>query len=452
MELTIKGNINYCASIVSIKNIIDLEGCNNIKGTTIFGNHVIVSKDVKIGDLGVYFPVETRISDEFLSYNNLFDKPELNRDKTKKGFFSTKGRVRAVKLRGFVSDGFWIPIQSFLGRINQREIDPFKEGDSFDHINGNKICEKYFVPCHNGIGNNTKRNEKKSKKRFSKVIDTQFRFHIDTQLLGRNLDKLKPYALYDISQKLHGSSFIVSNLLCKRKLTLKDKIAKKLGVSIKETEYDSLYASRKVIKNAGLCKNQSGYYSEDIWGKVNEELKPFLQQGMTIYGEVVGYLSNGRMIQKNYDYGCKVGEHKNFIYRITTTLEDGHVIEWPMLHVREWCNQNGLNAVPLLYYGSIKNWFICNGLDDLEYIDLVDNSDWKNIFMERLTEVYLEKDCILGIVPVGCISKMPDEGIVIRNDSSLDIEVFKHKSFNFKCAESKQLDSGETNIEDNQEV
>ena len=36
----------------------------------------------------------------------------------------------------------------------------------------------------------------------------------------------------------------------------------------------------------------------------DDYIKPFLQKGMTLYYEIVGFLPNGGYIQKNYDYGC----------------------------------------------------------------------------------------------------------------------------------------------------
>lgn len=452
MELTIKGNINYCASIVSIKNIIDLEGCNNIKGTIIFGNHVIVSKDVKIGELGIYFPVECRISDEFLSHNNLFDKPEFNRDKTKKGFFSTKGRVRAVKLRGFQSDGFWIPIQSLLGLISQKDIDQFKEGDSFDHINGNKVCEKYFVPCHNS-GSSNKRKETKANKKFSRIIKEQFHFHIDTPLLGRCIGNINPDQIISITQKLHGSSFIVSNILCNKKLNVFEKTLKKIGVNIRTTEYEGVYASRKVIKNQYINENVSkGYYGVDLWGVVDKELKSFIKTGMTLYGEVVGYIpESDKAIQKNYDYGCNPGQHENYIYRITTTSEDNVVYEWSMLQVQQWCKKNGLKAVPLLYYGKVGQLFAKLYMTHYKVTGNSIPEYDSNTFLDLLTKEYLEKKCTKENFDVFCSNDVWDEGVVLRVEN-LDIESYKLKSFNFKCQESKQLDSGETNIEDNQEA
>ena len=106
------------------------------------------------------------------------------------------------------------------------------------------------------------------------------------------------------------------------------------------------------IKNQYLYKNkQIHYYTTDIWKVGAEEFKSFLQKNMTIYYEIVGYLSDGKMIQKNFDYGCKQGQHEKYIYRITITNSDGIVTEWSMLQIQQWCKQNGLKAVPEHYYG-----------------------------------------------------------------------------------------------------
>jgi hypothetical protein len=52
-----------------------------------------------------------------------------------------------------------------------------------------------------------------------------------------------------IMEKYHGTSFVVSNVLIKKKLSLKDRIGKFFGMNILDTEYGLLYSSRKVIKN-----------------------------------------------------------------------------------------------------------------------------------------------------------------------------------------------------------
>ncbi len=429
MLLEVKGNPNYIATVVEIDNIIELENCDNIQATSIFGNSVIVSKDVQVGDKGIFFPVETKISSEFLSHNSLYRDKTLNRDKERAGFFELNGRIRCMKLRGYKSEGFWIPIDSLQGLVN--DISKFEIGIEFDHINGNKVCEKYMIPVKTQSQNQGQKKKDIAEK-FDKLVSGQFSFHIDTSQLGKNVHKIKPDDVISITKKLHGSSFISSYILCNRKLTIRDKVAKLFGVNIQDKEYDYIYASRKVIKNRFIIKQHNDYYKEDIWGTAHKELEPFLEKGMTIYGEVVGFLKAGGYIQKKYDYGCKPTEHKNYIYRITTTNEDGTVFEWSMLQIQQWCKQKGLNAVPLLYYGRAR---------DLFNIPITEH--WNQEFLKNLQDFYLEIKCTI------CQNDVWDEGIVVRVES-LDIEPYKLKSFNFVAEESKALDKGEVNIEDNQ--
>lgn len=430
MILEVKGNPNYIATVVEIDNIIELENCDNIQATSIFGNSVIISKDVQIGDMGLFFPVETKISSEFLSHNSLYRDKTLNRDKERAGFFELNGRIRAMKLRGNRSEGFYIPIDSLRGLVT--DISKFSVSDEFDHINGNMLCEKYIVPVKSQSQSQGQKKKDLADK-FDKLISGQFNLHVDTNQLGKNIHKINPDDIISITAKLHGSSFVSSYILCNRKLTIRDKIARLFGVKVKDTEYDYIYSSRKVIKNRYLTKTEHvDYYKEDIWGTVHKELGPFLDKGMTVYGEVVGFLKSGGYIQKNYDYGCKPNEHKTFIYRITSTNEDGKVFEWSMLQIQQWCKAKGLLAVPLLYYG-----------EAMELFDIPTMNHWHQEFLKSLQEYYLEKKCTI------CQNDVWGEGIVLRTES-LDIEAYKLKSHNFLIDESKSLDNGDVNIEDNQ--
>jgi hypothetical protein len=440
MKLEVKGNKNYCATIVQIDNKIDLEGCDNICGTTIFGNHIIISKDIEVGQVGIYFPVECSIKDVFLKVNNLYRDKTLNEDQTKSGFFELNGRVRCMKLRGFKSEGFFIPIESLFWIVKDIDI---KIGDEFDYIDDMMICEKYVIKSKKQEQVN-KSNKKSKIKKISKLLDGYFRLHIDTEQFGKNLHKFKLDDFISITEKIHGCSFISSNILCKRKLTLKDKIAKFLGAKIIETEFDNIYSSRRVIKNEFEDNKVTHFYNEDIWGIVNNELKNFLTKGMTIYGEVCGFLSNGEAIQKIgpyiYDYGCKPKEHKIYIYRITLTDNDGKVFEWSMKQIQDWCKEKGLNAVPLHYYGTVKNFIQFTGING----SFIDDKNYQNQFLETIVNTYLERDCYI------CSNKVPAEGVCIRKEINY-IEVYKAKAFKFRNAETVSLDKGEENIEDNQE-
>lgn len=47
-----------------------------------------------------------------------------------------------------------------------------------------------------------------------------------------------------------------------------------------------------------------------------------------------------------------------------------------------------------------------------------------------------------------CVNDVPEKGVVIRIEDNLEFEAYKQKSYKFYEYESKQLDSGEINIEE----
>jgi hypothetical protein len=420
-------NKNYCATIVAIQNVIPLENCDNVVHTSIMGNLVVVSKDIKIGELGLFFPVECQLSKEYLSANNLYRNQTLNADTTQKGYFEENGRIRCVKFRGHNSEGLFMPLKS-LDFITTSYPELSVE---FNSLNDIEICKKYVIKRDriSGESSNKKDRNKNMKKYESKLIDNQFRLHLDTSQLFRNLHEITPDSLISVSYKIHGTSTISSYILCKKPLKWYEKILKKIGVNVVDTHYDYIWSSRKIIKNEELNPNAEHYYKEDIWGITHKELEPFLQKGMTIYAEIAGYLHNGGAIQKDYDYGCLTGQHKTFVYRITQTNVDGKVYEFSAKQVQEWCKLNGLTPVPELFYGYAKDLF------NDERLTL---KNWRIKFLEEIKKRYNEKDCYL------CNNKVIEEGVVIRVEN-LNVKVFKQKSVGFLEYETKLLDQ---NIED----
>ena len=433
-------NSNYAAIIVSISNVIPLEGMDRIQAAIILGNQVIVGKNINKGDMGIYFPVECQLNAEYLKNNNLYRKADLNLDpKARPGYFEENGRVRCAKLGGHKSEGIFMPLES----VNYAGEFTFEIGDTFDELNGHEICKKYIVKQNRTPGQPGNKKIRNTKKYESKLVENQFRFHQDTSMLFRNLHRINPDSLISITYKIHGTSGISSYVLCKRKLNWIEKLLYKLKVSIKTEQYDYLYSSRKVIKNEELNPNAQHYYGEDIWGIAHKELEPFLEKGMTLYYEICGYLPSGGLIQKDYDYGflnpIESGSTKHtlgfnygiFIYRITHTNTDGKVFEFSAKQVQDWCKKNGLNAVPELYYGYAK-----------EFSDeRLTEENWRNKFLETIKQRYNEKLCYM------CQNQIPEEGVVIRIEG-LDFEAYKQKSTAFYERETAQLDKGESNIED----
>ena len=448
MKINKPKNENYAAVVVEIKTIIPLEKCDNVQAAIIMGNQVVVSKDVKVGDTGLYFPLECQLSKEYLSNNNLYNKYELNIDNTKKGYFDENGRIRCQRFRGHKSEGLFMPKESLNFCLKVGDI--LNLNDTFDELNEIPICSKYVVKTNRTPGQPGSKKSKSTKKYESKLVENQFRFHQDTSMLYRNLHRIEPNSLISITYKLHGTSGISSYVLCKQPITKLDKIKEwlwnmsyKIGnltrnstwsFSMNTTKYDYIYSSRKVIKNEELNPNAQHFYNEDIWGIAHNEVKDFLQKGMTFYYEIVGFLPNGGSIQKDYDYGCEPTKHAIYIYRITSTNVDGKVIEFSAKQVQDFCKKNGLNAVPELYYGYAKNFYPYLGdQDDLE--------KWRSDFLLVIKSQYNEKDCYM------CSTKVPEEGCVVRIEG-LEFEAYKQKSELFYQRETKLLDKGESNIED----
>lgn len=423
-------NENYCGTIFQIKNTFPLQKCDMIQSTIIFGNSIIISKDVKVGDIGVYFPAETQLSHEFTSKNNLYRHSEMNENKNSKGYLEDNRRIRTMKMRGNKSCGLWLPLTclSFCCNINE-----FKVDDVFDEVNEIPICNKYIAKRQISQGTGKK---KQKLPKISKLIQNQFRFHEDTAQFGKNAHKFEENDIVSISSKLHGTSLVSGMVLCKKKLNWFYKFLKKIGLKIIDTEYDNLFSSRKVIKNDDLRrKNSNDYYKVDIWGLANEKLKEYLLDGMTIYAEIVGFLPNGGYIQKPYDYGCESNTFEIYIYRITYTNPSGDVFEFSAKQVQDWCKQRGLNPVPELYYGKAIDIF---NIYDVNY-DIT--LDFKDNLINALRDIFLEKDCSM------CKNKLPAEGIVIRKEIN-ELEAYKFKSFRFLERETKQLDKGEVDIEE----
>lgn len=436
----VEGSENYCCTVVKLPPKQKVEGLDKLVKVTVFGNDCLIGKDVDESELQLFFPAESVIYHDLLSANNLYRDSTRNYDNDKKGFFEDTGRCKTIKFRGVTSTGFIIPITA-LDACQELYSDGLKEGDEFNTIEGTVLCKKYKIIRQQATTTKESRFNKKLK-RFDKLVPNQFRFHESTSHLAKNLHHFNPEDIIVITDKWHGTSTVHSNVLIKKELTIKEKVAKWFGIDVVDKKYDNLYSSRSVIKNQYINKEATaGYYNEDIWGVVNKELEGKIEQGITIYGEIVGYLSSGKMIQKGYDYGCQPGieghtvtsegyaipVHRVLVYRITYTKPDGNVIEYSWQQIKDYCKKHTLETVKELYFG------IC-GIEDQES------------FLKTLQEDYLEKDC------VHCKNKVPAEGICVRIDGRESYMTYKLKSKRFLEHETKELDKGEENIEDLGEV
>lgn len=430
-------NKNYCATVVKLDKFVDLPKCDNVKHAIILGNSVIVSKDKKQGEIGLFFPVETALSKDFLEANNLYRDQIKNQDPIKKGYFEDHGRIKCMKFRGHKSEGFFIELYSlgaflFEGEQGAEDLAKISVGSEFDEVNGLKICEKY-VPKRNQTSGLPGKKGKQAVKYISRLVDNQFRLHADTSNLRKNIEKINPDDIIAILYKLHGTSFAVGNVMVKEQLNWWGRMLKRVYGGVQKTYYDIVYSSRKVVKNEYETKNHKHFYGYDLWADIKEKLKDSIQKGITLYGEAVGYLETGGYIQEGYDYGCEPGKYSIYIYRITSTNIDGQVIEFTWSQIEDYCRKYGLNTVPVLYYGRAGKLF-----------PISTEHHFHENFLAMAEKMYLEKDCYM------CKNIVPAEGIVGKKDNTFDYEAYKLKSFRFLERETRELDKGIIDIETEQ--
>lgn len=368
--------------------------------------------------------------------------------------FEDNGRVKAIRLRGELSEGFIIPVtvlQNYILSVTNKELENIKEGTEFNTVehDGKEfwISKKYLSKRSYSNGSRTPGGKsKKLPKGLDKIIDNQFRFHYDTLLIKKCPFVLNPDALIHLSSKIHGTSGISAHVLCRRPLTTIEKILSFLRLSPKEQiQYDYIYSSRTVVKNKYYNKEVgAGYYGCDVWAEADKLVKPHLAKGETAYYEIVGFLPTGQYIQKGYDYGCvppkseeEYTPEKHFkvrIYRVTSTNVDGQVFEYSTQQVKQWCAKNGLIPVTEYYYGKAG---------DL-YPELDSTEHWNENFLNKLANdanFNMEKNS------PECTNKVPHEGVVIKIEDGLS-RAFKLKCFKFLNKEQEALDKGEENIED----
>ena len=379
------------------------------------------------------------------------------------GFFNKTGRVRSIRLGGVASKGYLFTLEE-LAKYNPKVKDINLEeylGQDFDTVDG-ELFVKAYVPFVPEKRTKTSNAEKRNKKivRFDRMIEGEFSFNYDSLLLPKYIHKIKPTDSVAITVKIHGTSFVCGKVHVKTPIKLpfmqrmRNKFIDLTGLFKKyrtidyKVEYGNVTSSRTVIKNKYINKDVTdGYYSVDVWGEYGELIYPYLSEGMTLYGEIFGYLTNNtKMIQKQYDYGCEVGTNKLMPYRITTSLPDGGKYEWNVEEVKDWTEKlikehpeiaDRIHVIDLLYHGTLTDLYPTLSLTE----------HWNENVLEELRNdkkhFGMEKDEPL------CENKVVREGLCIRIDDDETNENFKLKCQKFYDREKKLMDEGEVDIEMN---
>lgn len=344
----------YTALITCIKDIQPIKNADFIVSATLAVHNVsiadvVVSKDMQIGDKGLYFCQDVQLSEAYAHANNLVAVYDETGKKIGGGFFDEKRRVRAQRFKGVKSEGLFMPLSSLMYVFDtdysfHSWLESIEEGMRFQEINGQIICHRYPKNTQN-----TQNANSGSQNAVKKQLDVlNFPEHYDTPQIIHYLSDIEKLAgsRVVITEKLHGSSHRVGCVAVRKHapLTFWQRLSNKLAhyfSFLKEYathyyEYQNVHGSRRVILNDA----NTGFYGTHDF-RYHAVGTPDLHQNEILYGEIVGYVNENTPIMPAHDtkefkdikalfpnpmiynYGCNEGESAFYVYRITRRNDDG---------------------------------------------------------------------------------------------------------------------------------
>ena len=458
----------YCGYVVRVENLRKHSNADRLQIATFFGNDTIVGLDVKVGDIGVYFPVDGQLSERFCAVNDLVRRKDENGKQCGGYMEPDKRNIKAIKLRGERSDGLYMPLIAFTDFC---KISDLKVGDTITTLNGEEICRKYIPKVTKTAGSAGLGGAKRAKANIAPT----FYEHVDTAQLAYNLNAFKPGDMIQLTLKMHGTSGRTGYLpLVHTKRTWLDKLFHRHGKDYKE--YGYITGTRRVVLDG---KREGGFYeSDDFRHAMAAKFEGKLRKGEVVYYEIVGFqghcgapimsqvanskvkdpeftkkygntttFSYGCCPEGEYDspYGEVIGYHDGpccdvYVYRMTMVNEDGDVVEYSPDQIRERCEQMGVHYVHEFCRAIIPDFYQLP--DDVGSPVAVNAGE----YVVRLVEQFFD-----GPDPIG--KTHVREGVVVRILNRTNFAVYKHKNFSFKVLEGIAKDEATApDMEEAQEI
>ena len=485
----------YCCSVVRVGELVPVENSDRLMQTRINGESIVVNKAyVKEGDVMLYVSNECQISGWFLGANNMYRHHTLNHNasvveerikqdpdflktdeaKAMVGYFEDNGRVKMIKLRGCPSFGVLFKPEALRQAIYTNGLTGYTDFDWENLVGTDFDCIEFdgkmsdgestlpFVRAYVPKRNEPRQHGQKGVSRWdrlNRMVPGQFKLHYDTAPLRKHLMDFKPDTRITVTVKMHGTSFICGNLLTNvplRFFRIRRWLNEHLHTSIREArqEYGMIVSSRKVIKNEwGGSDHPEGFYGQDIWTEYGNIIFPYIPEGMTLYGEICGYLTgNAKMIQQDYDYGCREGENFLMIYR-ATKHEEGRLRELSIDEVIQLTDAikarmhdaGDPNVGRIFNIGGVK---VYQGTVAQLLAGIGNVPDPKaNYDMRDFPDTLASRCQIEDREPLCTGHNVPREGVVVRIEDDEVPEAFKLKSLRFLEREKKAIDKGEVDME-----
>lgn len=450
--------MSYKAKIVTISKINPIPNKDRIVAAEIEeipGLQVVVSTNVKPGDIMVYFPENTQLSEEFCIANDLYEK-DLGNGK-RSGYFDHKRRVKIIKLGGVRSEGFLVPISRFdylrdsegykeiFGHCPGYESIIAKPGYEFDAIGEHKICKKYRIRfLHTPAKPKTKWEKvkrwfagKKLAKNYYDAYD-EFERHPDTEQFRDWIRRIPFGAILIITEKIHGQSARTGKL---RELSWWKRLIERLLGEI-FNGYQLMIGTRETVLNA------RGFHKAEFRKQLAQKFAN-CAKGEDFSYEIAGYDESGNSLMKrqglgklkkeydlagfsdpmDYKYWCKPKECREFVYKLDIVTNGvRNVQSWD--HTVNRCAELGLQTVP--------------ELDRFVHIDVEETLDRVNEWLanDKMKASTIDSSHLIEGVCVR-VEELDNMGFVKQ-----EWRVFKHKSFLFGVLEGYARENNEVEAEE----
>lgn len=402
----------YFGLVTKIQNVRKDPNSDRLYLADCFNEGAIVGPDMKTGDLVLYLPTDGEIERWFGNEFCLFRKNEDG--SIQGGYLENNGHVRAIKLRGNQSSGIVIALDRVYEKFGDQH---WSNGDKVTTINDKEFCRKY-IPKRKSNSTYGAKTSYKGRKAEG-ITYPEFSMHTDTEQLAYNFDKFREGDELNMTLKMHGTSQRSMNTYAE----LPNGFFRRLFHMKKRTKQAYVLGTRRCV----VTENSQGYYGNDQFRMPHHEaLKPYLEPGMEVFYEVVGYYGpneentimpigdntkiNDKAFVKQFgkrsifSYGCEPGQSKMYIYRITS--ENGER-EWTPDEITAWCDQHGFNRVPVI--------------ENFKFTTVEDLQERINKYFEDLAD------------PIG--RTHVKEGVVVRIVNRRTFTAFKSKTYEFKVIE-----------------
>lgn len=393
-------------AIVGKVHLVPIQGAKTLQLAYYNGLQFAVDKSLVEDRLYLIFGPDGQLSKEYAEHNDLIRRKDENGNAAG-GFFELNRKVRSIKLMkgtvisvGFIADLTTLP--------NYK--DDLKEGDEISEYRGVPICNKYINEATRKASGG--QNKTKIKRDYEKMIG--FAEHQDTSQFYKSFKSLvEPGDIITVTLKLDGTSVRIGNpYLTKHNTWYNRLLSKLLNVNMVFNRFT--VGTRRVTLSSldkKYEKNKEGYYKDNhsMYREPAAKLEGLLLPGETIYGEIVGWVDENRVLFDRggvkFKYGCAPGTRDFYVYNIKHTLPNGYTFNLPWNLIKARCMELGVKYVPEIPLECGQSQAI---------VDAFIDDDHRNNYLGFIHKAI--EELIVGADPID--PSHIREGVVVRIDKA----------------------------------